>query len=190
MNQNRSCPGVPKRYSTRRRPMVMRPKSIATVVLVLFSTPSRLSKPALALVRASSVRSGRTSLIAPTRVVLPAPKPPATRILKTVSGRAPVPSEGTESMQDLLQQGGAWLLVGGPLGQHRQALGLEQVSQQDPDDSERQRCVGCHVRDSRRVMTQAQDPAMLRGEGDRDLPRSRVLRRLRRVDGDDHCDQV
>lgn len=33
-NQNRSCPGVPKRYSERPDRMVMRPKSMATVVVV------------------------------------------------------------------------------------------------------------------------------------------------------------
>ena len=70
--------------------MVMRPKSIATVVVVLPSTPDRSSMPTPGSVSTSSVRSGRVSLTAPTMVVLPTPKPPATRILIAVgSGVAP-----------------------------------------------------------------------------------------------------
>ncbi len=38
-NQKRSWPGVPKRYSTSCSVMLMRPKSIATVVAVLVSEP-------------------------------------------------------------------------------------------------------------------------------------------------------
>src|SRR6266851_1047728 len=93
--------------------MVIRPKSMATVVVVLASTPLRSSKPTLALVRASSVRNGRTSLTAPTNVVLPAPNPPATRILNTASGLSAAPSEGAEPMQYLLKQVGARLLADG-----------------------------------------------------------------------------
>src|ERR1022692_2730285 len=144
MNQKRSWPGVPKRYSTRCEPMVIRPKSIATVVVVLLSTSVRSSKPALALVKASSVRSGRTSLIALTSVVLPAPKPPAIRILTAVSGPTAA-SEGAEPMQHLLQQIGAGLVTGRSLRQYGDlALGNE-VGKQDPDHAERQREVGREV---------------------------------------------
>src|SRR5437879_10614346 len=118
MNQKRSWPGVPNRYSTRWVPMVSRPKSIATVVVVLLPTPVRSSVPTLARVRASSVSSGRTSLIAPTRVVLPAPKPPATRTLNAARGTSAGPSEGAEPIQDLLQHGSSGLLAHGPLGEH------------------------------------------------------------------------
>ncbi len=69
----------------------MRPKSIATVVVVLFSTPSRLSVSALMVVRSSSVLSGAISLTAPTKVVFPTPNPPATRILSAV-GKGSEPS--------------------------------------------------------------------------------------------------
>lgn len=58
----------------------MRPKSIATVVSTLFSMPSRLSVAALTVVSSSSVLSGAISLTAPTKVVLPTPNPPATKI--------------------------------------------------------------------------------------------------------------
>jgi hypothetical protein len=74
--------------------MVIRPKSSATVVVVLPGTPRRSSWLALALESLSSVSSGRTSLIALTSVVFPAPNPPATRILCAASGGPSVPSEG------------------------------------------------------------------------------------------------
>src|ERR1700730_13622472 len=89
--------------------MVIRPKSIATVVVVLLPRPPRSSVPMLAVVRASSVRSGRTSLTAPTSVVLPAPKPPATTILNASSSPPSWPSEGAEPMQHLLEQVSAGL---------------------------------------------------------------------------------
>src|SRR3954447_22738917 len=59
----------------------MRPKSIATVVVVLPRTRLRSSTSADTVVMAASVVSGVISEIAPTNVVLPTPKPPATTIL-------------------------------------------------------------------------------------------------------------
>src|SRR4051812_17170375 len=91
MNQNRSCPGVPNRYSTRSSRRVMRPKSMATVVVFLPSTPLMSSTGRPASVRSSSVRSGLISLTAPTRVVLPTPKPPATRILSVTGSTGGLP---------------------------------------------------------------------------------------------------
>ena len=76
MNQNRRWPGVPNRYSTRSSSRVIRPKSIATVVVRLSGVASRPSSPAEALVTRASVRSGMISDTAPTNVVLPTPKPP------------------------------------------------------------------------------------------------------------------
>jgi hypothetical protein len=81
MNQKRSCPGVPNRYRVRSERKLIRPKSMATVVVVLRSTPVVSSTPMLRSLSISSVYSGRISLIAPTSVVLPAPNPPAIRIL-------------------------------------------------------------------------------------------------------------
>src|SRR5690348_16372769 len=57
----------------------MRPKSSATVVVALRSTPSVMSTFTPVSLSGSSVRSGRISVTEPTSVVLPAPKPPATR---------------------------------------------------------------------------------------------------------------
>ena len=87
MNQKRSCPGVPNRYSTWRSSRVIRPKSMATVVVVLSSMPSRLSVAAPTWVSSSSVLSGSISLTAPTKVVLPTPNPPAIRIFSAVGKR-------------------------------------------------------------------------------------------------------
>src|ERR1700722_18302477 len=166
MNQKRSWPGVPKRYSTRRLPMVIRPKSIATVVVVFLSTPLRSSRPALALVRASSVHSGRTSLTAPTNVVLPAPNPPATRILNAASGRSGVSSEGAESMQYLLKQVSAGLFAGGPPWHHGHAALLDEIGHEDPDHTDRQRHVRRHISHGDLPPAQAQDPAVLRTEAE------------------------
>ncbi len=85
MNRNRSCPGVPNRYSHRLPGRPMRPKSMATVVVVLRSlTPPASSTPRLCSVIAASVDSGSMSEIDPMKVVLPTAKPPATTILTTV----------------------------------------------------------------------------------------------------------
>src|SRR5215467_12706885 len=73
----------------------MRPKSMATVVVDFCSTPSSLSTVAPAPLSGSSVRRARISVTAPTRVVLPAPKPPAMRILM-VTGASPGPPRASE----------------------------------------------------------------------------------------------
>src|SRR5436305_14036298 len=89
MNQNRCCPGVPNRYSTSPSSRVTRPKSMATVVVVLSGTWDRSSTPALASVITASVVSGTISETEPTKVVLPTPKPPATTILTDVIAPSP-----------------------------------------------------------------------------------------------------
>jgi hypothetical protein len=60
--------------------MVMRPKSIAAVVVTFWSTPSVSSTDWPASLSSSSVGNGLFSLTAPTSVVLPTPNPPATSI--------------------------------------------------------------------------------------------------------------
>src|SRR6266581_9771228 len=90
MNQNRCWPGVPNRYRIRPASRVTRPKSIATVVVVLSGTWDRSSTPALAAVITASVVSGVISETDPTKVVLPTPKPPATTILTEVIAVSPV----------------------------------------------------------------------------------------------------
>src|SRR5579859_7548123 len=84
MNQNRCWPGVPNMYSTRSLSSVMRPKSIATVVVCLSGTWDRSSTSVLATVMTASVVSGVISETDPTNVVLPTPNPPATTIFTDV----------------------------------------------------------------------------------------------------------
>src|SRR5690349_13643106 len=61
--------------------MVTQPKSIAMVVVVLADAWPGLSTPMPSIVISASVVSGAISEMAPTVVVLPTPKPPATMIL-------------------------------------------------------------------------------------------------------------
>src|ERR1700678_191757 len=84
MNQKRCCPGVLNMYSTRSLSSVIRPKSIATVVVDLSGTCDRSSTSVLATVITASVVSGVISDTEPTNVVLPTPNPPATTILTDV----------------------------------------------------------------------------------------------------------
>src|SRR5580692_7945844 len=169
MNEKRSCPGMPNRYSTIRAPRVIRPKSRATVVVVLRPTPLRSSRPMLAVVRASSVCSGRTSLIAPTSVVLPAPNPPATRILcavkaGTVAAGPPWVSERAEAIQYLLEHVVAGFLVSRPLRYHRDRPQLGQVGHQHAHHPERQCGVGGQVGEGHLAAAEAKQPVMLGGQ--------------------------
>src|SRR5882757_9598764 len=83
----------------------MRPKSMATVVVVLSPVWVRSSMPADALVMTASVRSGLISETAPTNVVLPTPKPPATTIFALVVERAaPPPLELPKSTEHPFEQ--------------------------------------------------------------------------------------
>src|SRR4051812_16184815 len=117
--------------------MVIRPKSIATVVVVLRSTPETSSTPTLRSVRCSSVRSGRISLTAPTMLVLPTPNPPATRIFTASGMAAPrLGSERLESIQHFLQKPfiGKTIVRLGPSDGDQPVL--EQVTEQHPDNAE------------------------------------------------------
>src|SRR5271168_1602160 len=88
MNQKRCWPGVPNMYSTRSLSSVIRPKSIATVVVDLSGTCDKSSTSVLATVITASVVSGVISDTDPTNVVLPTPNPPATTILTDVMADA------------------------------------------------------------------------------------------------------
>src|SRR5262245_13374326 len=102
MNQNRSWPGVPNRYSTIWSSTDRRPKSRATVVVVLSARRVRSSTPTDRPVIAASVVSGVISETAPTNVVFPTPNPPATTTLTGIGGRA---STGPESTEEPLEDG-------------------------------------------------------------------------------------
>src|SRR4029453_726156 len=126
MNQNRSWPGVPNRYRIRSLSRVMRPKSIATVVAVLWGSADRSSTPAEAVVMAASVVSGSISETTPTSVVLPTPKPPAMTILTGIGrrcwGDGRVRSEvGLESIEHPLEKRKVRAVAdaGGPMQDHQ-----------------------------------------------------------------------
>src|SRR6478609_8749715 len=127
--------------------MVIRPKSIATVLVVLRSTPPRSSTSVPAAVNCSSVRRGLISLTAPTRVVLPTPKPPATRIFRARS----VLSEGAKPMDDLLEDVFVREEGGRDGSADPDVLGVQQVTEQHPDHAERQVEVGGDLGDGQCV---------------------------------------
>src|ERR1700744_5283908 len=81
MNQNRCWPGVPNMYRTRSLSSVIRPKSMATVVVDLSGTCDRSSTSVLATVMTASVVSGVISDNEPTNVVLHTTNPPYNTIV-------------------------------------------------------------------------------------------------------------
>src|ERR1041384_1968545 len=112
MKPNRSWPGVPNRYSFSVASMVTQPKSIATVVVVLPTRIPGSSTPTDSMVITASVVSGSISEMAPTVVVLPTPKPPATTIFTGTGGRRTATGEvcsgdGIESTDHSLDQLGS-----------------------------------------------------------------------------------
>src|SRR4051812_44774856 len=76
--------------------MLIRPKSMATVVVVLLGVADRSSSPTLAWVITASVRSGMISDTAPTKVVLPDPNPPEMTIFVDRVARLSEPLKATE----------------------------------------------------------------------------------------------
>src|SRR4051812_18554831 len=144
MNQNRVWPGVPKRYRIRSRSMVIRPKSIATVVVVLPGTWRVSSTPTPADVMIASVVSGVISETEPTSVVLPTPNPPAMTIFadvtRPVDERCGVMSEPPKSTQHPLQQFSTHRVVvveRGRLVDGNEAVGRH-VGDEHPRHAERQ----------------------------------------------------
>src|SRR3984885_6482230 len=165
--------------------MVIRPKSRATVVVVLFGRPTRLSRPTLAVLSGSSVSSGRTSLIALTSVVLPAPKPPAMRILCAVSAASLAGSEGTKAIEYLLKHVVAWAEARRPLPDHSDGTGQDQVAEQDTDHAEGQAGARGDVGHGGLPLAQGEDPAVLRRAA-----LQVVVLRVAAWHGHDHGDHV
>src|SRR5690349_5936112 len=114
---------------------VMRPKSMATVVVVLPETWLRSSMPAEAEVMTASVRRGLISETAPTSVVLPTPKPPATTIFAEVVARVGAAAlELAKSTEDPFEQRDVGLVSGFAAGSglvDGDQAGLGQVGHED-----------------------------------------------------------
>src|SRR4026207_1964748 len=125
----------------------MRPKSMATGVVALLGTAARSSTPSDSLVTRASVRKGMISETDPTRVVLPTPKPPATRVLVGAAERwALERTESTEGPFDELSS----LVLRRIFGQGRlnpDVSLLDQVTQEDPDHTDRHVHVRGHLGD-------------------------------------------
>src|SRR5215469_12144627 len=133
MNQNRCWPGVPNRYRMRPASRVTRPKSIATVVVVLSGVWLRSSRPSLAVVMTASVVRGVISETEPTNVVLPTPKPPATTIFTDVIAFSAVVDTATLELPKSTEH---------PFEQVNVRASLRMVCLVYPDQS-----FHCHVRD-------------------------------------------
>src|SRR5246127_1592477 len=112
----------------------MRPKSIATVVVFLNGVPLSSSTPTDSSVMIASVRSGMISETAPTKVVLPAPNPPAITILVDATVRVSERAEATQRPSDQL----APLLHRRAVikrREHPQMPGPHQIGYQNPRDT-------------------------------------------------------
>src|ERR1700736_1427222 len=114
----------------------MRPKSIATVVVFLNGVPASSSTPTDASVRIASVRSGMISETAPTKVVLPAPNPPAITIFVDAVVLQSECAEATQRPSDqfppLLHRRGVV-----ERRQHLQVALFHQVAHQNSRDTKR-----------------------------------------------------
>src|SRR5262245_23038729 len=112
--------------------MLIRPKSMTTVVASLASTPDVSSVPMLASVRYSSVRSGMISLHDETRVVLPTPKPPATRIFSAIGCIRGSGSECPESIDHRLKDAVVGRVDRRARFERRHQALLQQITDQHP----------------------------------------------------------
>src|SRR5450759_4916734 len=119
--------------------MVMRPKSMATVVPRLASASGPAwSRPRLSTVISASVRNGSMSEMAPTKVVLPTANPPATTIFIDTGachGRVG-DSKRADAIEQLLEERD----VGGDAGRgggiDGAGAGGGEVADEDPDDAD------------------------------------------------------
>src|ERR1041384_7725700 len=120
--------------------MVTQPKSMATVVDVLSVVLPGTSIPAAASVISASVVSGMISEIAPTAVVLPTPKPPATTIFTGMGGlgggAVAVDAESGERTKSIDHSQDGFRVVGGVhvARVYVEMAGRPQIADQDLGD--------------------------------------------------------
>src|SRR5205814_1670551 len=166
MKPNRSCPGVPNRYSLSPSSIVIQPKSSATVVVTFAGTSPVRSMSAATEVMAASVVSGGISEMTDTAVVLPTPKPPAMTIFTGTGGRRAPGSgsaDGFESTDNPLDQCHVLRIV-----EHRSLHDEEslrgEVRHEHPGDADVQPETGGHLGDRHRRGTELDDLAVLEGQ--------------------------
>src|ERR1044072_834037 len=136
---------------------------MATVGVGLAPPPRVSSIPTLRSLSGSSVRSGLISLIAPTRVVFPTPKPPEMRIL-AVAGTVPpsgVPSKRFKSIEHHPQEPLIGYLLSLRGGDPDHPLAGE-VAEQRPDRPEGEVDFRGQAHDRRGAAAHAEDPPVLR----------------------------
>src|SRR5688500_7486620 len=153
----------------------MRPKSRATVVVVLPDTAEVSSIPIDRSVISASVTSGSISEIAPTKVVLPTPNPPLMTILTATGGNGAGSLERPNTIPDPLDQcdGKLTELLLDP-----QVAVRHQVGDDDPDHAERHLQRHRQVRDGHRRLAQLDDAARLETQGCRQRGGGRVQQGL------------
>src|SRR6478672_5813256 len=138
---------------------VMRPKSSAAVVSTLSGVRVEMSTPAATSVIAASVDNGSISEIAPTVVVLPTPKPPATTTLSAMG--AGVRSEATDTLQQSFEHADPFVELAARGGADRQhALGGE-VADEHAHDTEVQPQERGDLHDRVRLLAELDDGAQL-----------------------------
>src|SRR5215212_7859277 len=153
--------------------MLIRPKSMATVVVVLCGVADRSSTPTLAWVMTASVRSGMISETAPTKVVLPAPNPPDTTIFVERVGR---PSEPLKATEHPPQECGVTFVTCGRGGSHHlDESQLHHVSDDHAGDSQWSLQADGDLCDRHRALAELDDGGVLRRQkpGDRRVDRVR-----------------
>jgi hypothetical protein len=129
----------------------------------------RSSIPADADVITASVRNGLISDTAPTNVVFPTPKPPATTIFADVVEREgaerPVPLELAKSTEHPFEQRHIWLTAGLSVMArlvNGDEPGFGQISHQNPSNAKGNGKEGGDFRDGLDLVAQLTDPLVLR----------------------------
>src|SRR3954468_8899071 len=154
--------------------MVTHPKSIATVVVLFPLAGCTSSTPTEAVVISASVVSGEISEIAPTVVVFPTPKPPATMIFTGTGGALGRRSFGTRAVPTMRSGDGSkstdhshdGLGVGEIVRQHVyvQDAGRAEVTDEDAGDAEVHPQPRRDLGHRQRFRADADDGPHLRGE--------------------------
>src|SRR2546430_643518 len=142
-------------------PIVMRPKSMATVVPVFCIPGMATSMPRLSTVISASVRSGSISEIEPMNVVLPTAKPPATTIFidtgMAAGRRCAVRSKSAESIEQPLEECDIRRRVGRSGRAHQQRARRLEIADEHPDDADGKRHASGELGDRDGLLGQLDD---------------------------------